>query len=326
MIRFFKTLQPANMIIVPIIIFVMWVRIIFHANPVSDLKVLPFWTAITYFLNGIPVWINFLLLFGLISTQAIYFNLLINRHEVHYKNTFLPAFVFALLISSTPDLMQFHPIHLINLILLVIIDRAFTLYKSEFPVSALFDCGFMAGTVALMYFPAIVICLFILAVLFIIRPLSFKELLITLIGIFLPCFFLSTYLFWNHELVSFWKSYIGFFHNIHPRILIMNNLNILILAISIGIILIFSLLKLRMNYRKNIIRTRSYQQLFLILLILGAGWIFFVESIEIIHFAFLIIPLSVFCSYYFVSAKKGKWIYEFALWALIGIIIWNHLN
>ncbi len=326
MIRFFKTLQPATMIIVPIIILVMWVRIIFQANPVSDLKVLPIWVAVTYLLNGIPVWINFLFLFGIISTQAIYFNLIINRHEVHYKNSFLPAFVFALLISSTPDLMHFHPIHLINLILLVIIDRAFTLYKSEFPVSALFDCGFLAGLVALIYFPAIIICLFLLVVLFIVRPFSIKELLITLIGIFLPCFFLSTYLFWNHELIPFWKSYISFFQNIHPQILIFNNLKILFLAIFIGIILIFSLLKLRINYRKNIIRTRNYQQLFLILLILGIAWIFLVERIEIIHFAFLIIPLSVFCSYYFVSSKKEKVIYEFVLWGLIAVIIWNHLG
>ena len=326
MIRFLKSLQPATLIIVPIIIFIFWIRILFHTSPVSDLKILPVWAAISYFLTGLPSWINFILLFGLINTEAIYLNLMINRHEVHYKNTFLPAFVFALFISSTPALMQFHPVHLINLILLVIIDRAFTLFKNEFPVSALFDCGFLAGTAALIYFPALILLPFLLTILFVLRPFSLKEWLITLIGIFLPCFFISTYMFWNHALLPFWKSYFSFFDDIHPQILIQKNLKILILAISIGILLILSLLKLRMNYRKNIIRTRSYQQVFFILLIFGAAWLMLAGRIEIIHFTFLIIPVSVFCSYYFVSAKKGKWLYEYVLWGLIAVIIWNHLT
>ncbi len=325
MIRFFKSLQPATQIIVPIIVFIFWIRMIFHSYPVSDLKILPFWSLISNFLLALPSWINFILLFGLISIEAIYLNVILNKHEVHYKNTFLPSFIFALLISSTPELMQFHPIHLINLILLLIINRAFTLFKNEFPVSALFDCGFLVGVAALIYFPAVILLPFLLSTLFILRPFRLKELLITIIGILLPYFFLSTYLFWNHALIPFWKTYMSYFQNIDPQILIVKNIKILILGISIGTLLILSILKLRMNYRKNIIRTRGYQQVFFILLILNTAWLLLTEKIKIIHFSFLIIPVSVFCSYYFVSARKGKWIFEFILLGLISIIIWNHL-
>lgn len=326
MIRFFKSLQPATLIIIPFIVFTFWIRTIFQSMPVSDLKTLPVWQALLYFLTALPSWINFILLFGLISAEAIFFNLILNKFEVHYKNTFLPAFVFALLISSTPAFMQFHPVHLINLILLFIIERVLTLFKNEIPVSALFDCGFLAGTASLIYFPAVILIPFLLATLFVLRPFGLKEWLITLIGLFLPYFFISTYMFWNHELISFWKSYLSFFQKTNAQLIIENNLKILVLAVSISVLLILSLFKMRMNYRKNIIRTRSFQQVFFILLLLSAAWLILVENIQIIHFAFLIIPVSVFCSYYFVSAKKGKLIYEYVLWLLIAIIVWNNFG
>ena len=326
MIRFFKSLQPATLIIIPFIVFIFWIRTIFQSMPVSDLKILPVWQALLYLLSALPSWINFILLFGLISAEAIFFNIILNKFEVHYKNTFLPAFVFALLISSTPSLMHFHPVHFINLILLFIIDRLLTLFKNEIPVSALFDCGFLAGTASLIYFPAVILIPFLLATLFVLRPFGLKEWLITLIGLFLPIIFISTYMFWIHELIPFWKSYMSFFQKINVEILIENNFKILVLSVSIGILLILSIFKMRMNYRKNIIRTRSYQQVFFILLLLSAVWLILVEKIQIIHCAFLIIPVSVFCSYYFVSAKKGKLIYEYVLWLLIAIIVWNNFG
>ena len=200
-----------------------------------------------------------------------------------------------------------------------------SLFKNDFPVSALFDSGFVTGIASLIYFPAFVLIPFLLTTLIVLRPFRIKEWLITLIGIILPYFFVSTYMFWNHELVPFWKKYLSHFHGIHPQILIVNQLPLLILGVSVFAFLILSLLKLRSNYRKNIIRTRNYQQIFLILLIYGAGWLVLCEKIELIHFTFLLIPVSVFCSYYFVAAKK-IWIYEYALWAFVAVILWNHLG
>ena len=326
MIRFFKTLQPATLVIVPVIILLFWIRIIFQADPVSDSKILPLWQALSAMLMILPSWINFILLFGLISGEAIYLNLMLNRHEVLYKNTFIPALVFSILVSCMPGLMQFHPVHFINIILLLIIDRAFALFKNEFPVSALFDCGFLAGIAALIYFPAIILIPLLLTTLLVLRSFSIKEWMITFIGIILPYFFVSVYMFWNHNIVGFWKKYIDSFSKLNSQIDFENNLKVNVLAAYILIILFFSLLKLRINFRKNVIRTRNNQFIFFILLIFSVGWLMLAEKIEIVHFAFLVIPVTVFCSYLFVSAKKKVWVYEYMLWGLIAVILWNHLD
>jgi hypothetical protein len=157
------------------------------------------------------------------------------------------------------------------------------------------------------------------------RPIRLKEWLIVIISFFLPFFFLSTYEFWNYSLVEFWQSYFNYFKNLQLQLSIDSNPRIIVLFIFTGILLFLSLLKLRINYLKNVIRTRSYQQIFFILLVFCIGLVLFSNNLRIIHFSFLMIPMSVFCSYYFLSAKKRLWLYEYAMWVLIGIIIWNHL-
>jgi hypothetical protein len=231
-----------------------------------------------------------------------------------------------LIISSTPALMMFHPVHLITLILLRTFDRAFSLYKNEQAVSALFDTGFLAGIAALIYFPAVILFPLLITSLAVLRPFRLKEWIITIIAFFLPYFFLSTYMFWNHSLPEFWNSYMKHFHGIHPLIISEISLKIIVLASYIGLLLILSLMKLRANFLKNVIRTRSYQQIFLIFLLFGAAWLVLSGRIEIVHFTFLAIPISVFCSYYFVSAKNKIWIYEYILYGLIGVIVWNHIG
>lgn len=325
MIRFFKTLQPATLVIVPIVVLIFWARIFNHAGPVSDAKVLPIWQLLASFLKIFPSWINFILVFCLISGTTIYLNLLLNRYEVLYKNTFIPALICTLFVSCIPEIIMFHPVHVVNIILLLIISRLFPIYKSEFPVSALFDCGFLAATASLIYFPAFIIIPLLLTAQIFLRNFRIKEWLITLVGILLPYFFVSIFLFWNHELIGFWKNYFAMFKILRPEFVSSVTIQEKILGFSILALLLFSLVKLRLNFRKNVVRTRNNQLVLFIMLLFGAGWLLLTEKIEYIHLVFFMIPCSVFCSYVFVAAKRKIWIYEYILWGLVILIIWNHM-
>jgi hypothetical protein len=324
MIRFFKSPQPAIMIILPFIILVLWIK---SAGQVAaNLPPgLPLWDTIASLIASIPAWLSFILLYLLISAEAVYLNLMLNRHEVIYKNTFIPALIFCLFISITPMFMQFHPVHIVMLLLIRVFDRLFTLFKNEQPVSALFDIGFLSGIIALLFLPGIFVLLLIFISLAVMRPFKFKEWMITIIGFILPFFFISTVMFWNHALPAFWADYFGHFRNIHSTLLIKLNTPLKVGFTFIGILLLLSLLKLRSNYRKNVIRMRIFQQIFILFLILSAGSLFILKNIFIRDFLFLLIPVCVFCGYYFVSAKKRIFLYEYALWVLIGLIVWNQL-
>jgi hypothetical protein len=326
MIRFFKSLQPATLIIIPFIIFIFWVRNALHFSPVTDEGSLPLWDLIAGVFRAFPAWLNFIVVYLLVSGQAVYLNLMLNRNEVLYKNSFLPSLIFALFISSTPALMVFHPVLIINILMIMILDRLFSLFKSVTPRAILFDCGFLSGIAALIYFPSILFLPFLLSSMYVIRSFKFKEWMIIIISFCVPFFLFSTYLFWNHSLTQFWHPYMARFGNTYTEFVLPNGHAFIALCSAIGFLFFLSLLKLRANYRKNVIRTRNYQQVFLFYLIIGIAWLFFSGRVEVIHFAFLLIPVSVFSSYYFLSAKRRLMLYEYALWGLIGIIVWNHLS
>ena len=188
MIRFFKSPQPAALIVIPFIIIILWFRTGFHCQPVTDLSNLPVWQAIAGMLSHLPSWLNFVILAIIISVQAVYFNLMVNKHEVLYKNSYLPSLIFALIISSTPGLMQLHPVHFINLFVLIIFDRIFSLFKNDHPNSALFDAAFLTGLAGLFYFPALLLFVVLIISMSIIRPFNFREWMIFFVGFLSPFF------------------------------------------------------------------------------------------------------------------------------------------
>ena len=325
MIRFFKSTQPATLLIIPIILLILWARTMFKADPVIDASDLPIWNLIASFLMHFPSWVNFIFLFTLVTSQVLYLNFMLNRHEVLYKNSFLPALIFTFFVSSTPLLMQFHPVIIVNLIIIFILDRIFYLYKSNSNFSRLFDCGLLAGISALIYFPCIILLPMMLATLWVLRPFRLKEWLLVITVFLLPFFYASIYYFWNHALQDFWKIYLHHFKISNPVIDINKSLPLTLLAIFSAAIFFLSSAKLIFNYRKNTIRTRSYQQVFFIYFLFGFGWLLFSNRIELIQFTFMIIPMVIFCSYYFLSAKKRIWAYESLLLLWIALIVWNHL-
>jgi hypothetical protein len=48
------------------------------------------------------------------------------------------------------------------------------------------------------------------------------------------------------------------------------------------------------------------------------------KIIYLYHFTMLVIPLSVFLSYYFLITKKRAWLSEVLLWLMLVLIVWNH--
>ncbi|HNP47923.1 MAG TPA: hypothetical protein PKL85_03755 [Bacteroidia bacterium] len=325
MIRFFKSPQPAALIVIPFIVLILWGQQALNIQVVRDETSMPLWTLLAGILEALPAFIRYLIFAGIISLEAIYFNLLLNRHEVLYKNSYLPSLCFVLLASLSSSLLLVHPVHLVNLIFLRVFDKIFSLFKNESPVRALFDSGFLLGIAALLYLPALPMYLLFLIAVSLLRPFSWREWLVMLSAFFLPYFFISVYFFWEQELLIFWKGYIGKFKHLWPQLNMQFTLSEKILMLVMSGLLVLSLVKLRGNYYKNIIRTRTYQQIVFLCLLINGAAVLLIHKIEWIHFAALAIPIAMFYAYYFVSAKKRMWFAELLLWIFMGAVIWNHL-
>lgn len=325
MIRFFKSPQPAALFAIPLIVILLWAER-FNSLPLRlDSYTMPLWSLMESFFLFLPSWLNFLIFVLIISFEAIYLNLLVNKHEVLYRNSHLPALFFVLYVSAIPEFITVHPIHLVNLILLRIFDKIFSMYKHDKAIVTSFDCGFLAGLAALLYLPAIPILILMMFTLSIMRPFHIREWLVMIIGYLVPFLFLSVIKFWNHELLAFWREFFNRLSGRTPNMVMPEYLPIQILAGVLIFILLLSWLRLRANYYKNIIRVRTYQQILFFAFLLGIFSIYLSRDLAYIHFVIFAIPLSLWFSYFFVSQKKRLFLTECLLWVLIGSIIWNHI-
>ncbi|MBP6532463.1 MAG: hypothetical protein KA285_04215 [Bacteroidia bacterium] len=325
MIRFFKSPQPASLIVIPAIILILWAQAFMNCFPVMEVSAQPVWKLFLIVFKSLPSGVNWVIMVALVSFSAIYINQISNKHEVLYKNSYLPAFVYALFISSVPEFLTVHPIHFVNLIILRVFDKSFSLIKNDSPVPSIFDSSFLAALAALIFFPAFIVIPVMIIALSLLRPFNFREWLIMFIGFSLPYFFVSVWMYWNHDLLYFWKDYLDRFIHLKPVINIVFTPQLITLSVLFGIWMLLGLGKLRVNYLKNVIRARIIQQVLFLFFIFSVGSIFLGQKISVVNFSLLAIPFSIFAAYYLLSAKKRIRFYEMFLWMVIAAIVWNHL-
>jgi hypothetical protein len=272
----------------------------------------------------------------LISFEGIYLNLILNRHEVLFKNTFLPALIYVVLMSFNPGVIRFNEILIVNLLLIFTCEKIFSLFKNESPAGIIFDCGLLISVTSLIYFPVIILLLFLLIVLIIQRAFSLREWTIAVVAFLLPYFFLFTYSFLLGSLktvvaetTAFAKlNFITYGSNAMqlPQFVSQERNSVLLFAIFFGIQLLLSLIRLRTNYYKNTIKTRSAQQVIIMLTLFIIAEILFVKKMDLAFFAQLAIPFSTFIAYYYVSGKKRLWLFETSFWIMIALIFSSYFS
>ncbi|MCX6290776.1 MAG: DUF6427 family protein [Bacteroidetes bacterium] len=317
MIRFFKSPQPAALFMVPVIVILLWLQVMVK-QPAG--MMLPF-----HWQEALPRFLVMFIAVALVSLEAIYMNNLFNRHEVLGKNSYLPAFLYVLLMSFALPVLWLHPVLIANIFLLVALDKTFSLFKNETAALALFDGGFMISMASFFYFPAVLFFAWFIISIAILRPFSFREWLIACIGFVLPYFFMSVYFFWNDRLVSKWESGIRLFASKTPDISFVTGRPLFWLFLLTGFLFLLSMGKFRRNFYKNVVKTRLCQQLLMLYMVFAVLSAFLSTSVDFFQLTLLAIPFSLFFSNYFLLVKKKTWIPELLLWSLIILIAWNHL-
>jgi hypothetical protein len=323
MIRFFKSTQTAAFFMLPVIVIALWSQGFFKAEFLSPEKSGILYNIIYQGFNALPKSVLVVLAIILITFEAIYLNLLLNKYEVLYKATYVPSLFYVLLMSYSSDVIMFHPVILVNLILLPVLDRTFSLFKNEAPLSAIFDSCFLLSLCALIYFPSVLLLIFFLAALAFLRPFHLREWAVAVVGFSIPLYFLAVYAFYTD---SFGQTVHDFasrfaFYRIERATLTKP---FIIFLSYFGFIFLLAVIKLRGNFYKNSIRTRSEQQALLIFLVLVLIACFFSGKVSYTHFTLAAIPVCTFLGYFYTSIKHRLVLTEISFWILVLLIVRNY--
>ncbi|HCS21086.1 MAG TPA: hypothetical protein DIW47_11100 [Bacteroidetes bacterium] len=259
----------------------------------------------------------------LIIVQSLLFGLLAERHQLLYKNTWLPVLFFGLFNMVFPEQLTLHPELLANTFLVLAVMAIFQAQGKEKAMPALINAGILGG-IAFLFAPEtfLVIPVFIVGIMFF-KPLTGLDIFQYLTGYGLVLFFSITlmYLIGREDVVhayvnSTWISpgpgevwrepyFLGFMG--------------LLLAI-----LIPTFFLLQQNFFRNTVRVRKLQQYLLVYLFFTLLFAFFgIQSIKN-AMSILALPLSVFLTYFFLPDKR-KWVREFIFILFLFVLFLQHV-
>ena len=324
-IRLFKDSHPASYVIVPV--FILAFLAVSWQGP-GDYVVqnpMPLYDLVLGLVLSLPEWITGLIVYIILLSQVFHLNSLIGKHEVFYKNSFLPALFFMMFLVMIPQFMTFHPVLIINSILLFILDKLFKIYKNPSPLTMAFDACFLIGLATLIYLPAISFFLLFVFSILILKTFSWRDWMVGLTGFLLPFFFAFVYYFWVDGLDEMKEK---FFLNDITRIWDTSGLALQGYSIAMVVVLVIlglTLLRIRQNFYKNVSRIRNFQQVIFMFLIVAIISLAFTGSVAVYRFSILTIPISTLISYYFLAGKKAWW-NELLFWTLMSVLVLNHLN
>jgi hypothetical protein len=273
----------------------------------------------------LPEWVTGLIVYLLLISQVLHLNRIIGKHEVFYKNSFLPALFFMMFLVMIPQFITFHPVLIINSLLILILDKLFNIYKNPAPIPQAFDICFIIGVATLIYLPAISFFLLFAFSMVILKTFSWRDWLVGFTGLILPFFFAFIYYFWIDGLEDMKQK---FFLNDLTRIIDTSGLVLQGYRITLVVVVAImglTILRIRQNFYKNTTRIRNFQQVFFIYLFVALVSLAFSGSVAVYRFAILTIPISTLISYYFLAGKKAWW-NETLFWILMAVVVLNHLN
>jgi hypothetical protein len=321
MINLFKTLNPLNILWLAILLFFLRAGYLFNvppkvefafAEPINRLM-LPLSNQYAF-----SSFVNVLLAALVVFVQSLLLNRLVNQYGLLGKPTFLPALMYVAISGLfTPFLVLSLPLFC-NFLIIWMLFRLFSLYKSNDAKSASYDLGMIVAIGSLIYLPFIYLFLIIWIALFIFKPFNWREIVAGIMGYITIFFFLAVYYYLNGNIMQFNNIWLPLGTRF-PDSINIRNYNYLLL-IPVVAILALCFIKLQQNYFKSYVQVRkSFQLLFFVFLI--AALSFYVNhAFHLNHFLLCAVPVAIFFAYYFLYAKR-KWFYEtlFAL-LLIGTV------
>lgn len=318
MIRFFSTGYLSRYLLLIIIGLIFWTPSIVYPTFYTGVSSFAynqilFLTAQNLYLQTVASFIVTLVTAFLLNQCAI-------DNGLSGKISTLIALVYVVLTSSIAGEFHNNPVIWINFLLVFVLSNLMRLPYVSNTIPVIFNAAFLIGVASLFYSQLVFLALFIWVSIFIHRIVTWRNLIVTIIGIALPYFLLLILFFAMDMLLE--ESYVLFNSlQIDTNIVLMTDPIEIAISVILLLILIFSAIGVanripekNINLRRNLIITFFYLAIvFLILL---------VSTKSLVSTLLLCIPSALLIGHWLSSIKRTRW-YDIALSLVMILIIFN---
>jgi hypothetical protein len=255
----------------------------------------------------------------LIFFAAAYFSAMLINNKAYKENTYLPAFIFAILCCCSFDFFQFSPQLVASLVLLFALNNL--LKEIEFRVQrdeTVFNLGLFIGIASLMVFTYWIFLLGAALILVIFSRISFRKIALLFVGFLLPHGMLLMF-YWYGD---YQYEYVRHFYAANFWLIDFP----LIDAQSLGLIalvpccyFLFSQILLNREARFTIYQSQLIR-IMLLWMIVAIIEVFFTRERTPHSFITLVPPLAYFITHYLLLIRRKR-LAETMLWLfLLGIL------
>ncbi len=305
MLNFFRKGTPKQYLTLFSLVLLMCVPMLLNNG--QDFSVdQPFFN-IHYNFTGLNAFLINGLLFFVIIVSSLVVNVLATENEFTGKLMTLAMFLFLLLVFSFPGFTVHAPMLMVNLLIIFIFGNLFMLSETSNPIPLVFDSSLLLGICSFVFFPAVFLLLVIWAALLIHRTNSWRNYVVSLVGLMTPYLFLFVWLFWTDRLTThpgfidsnwFALSFIWIEQTSWPEKIIF--VLIFLVTVISFIKVIMQQVEKNINLRRNL--AISEYGLIIILPVI----LFFGRNLS--SGILLTAPVALLMSHAFYNIKKSKWL------------------
>lgn len=130
-----------------------------------------------------------------VLSQAVTLNSLFANHRMYSTPSYLPAMVYIMLTGIMVEWSNITPALIANYMVIWLFTKTIRLYNNPNPKSLLFNVGLVIGGSVILYHPSAMLVLVAFFALLIVRPFVLAEVLVLLMGVVCPYYFLVSWLY-----------------------------------------------------------------------------------------------------------------------------------
>ena len=303
--RIFKYHTNLQIVFVFLVAVVLWFPAFIKGYPMYQPFDLSFGYNMLYrHLNGAPL-IYTSIAFVLLMAEAILLNEMLAEYKITPKNSYITAFFYILLMSSTPAMLTLHPFIIVNALIILLLLILFKIKTKEEGYKEIFLCGLLAGISSMFYFKSAGLIIIVWVFLLLFHSFSWREWFISILGIVTIFIYLFAYFLFTDQLSAVFKEYQNVFSVINfGRGLWTVSVYQYITTAIIAVLFLVSAVKMFLISLEKIIYVRKAFYVIFWLFVLNAfSMLFFVNNF-IYEFSYTLLPLSILVSYYYLNLKK----------------------
>jgi len=305
-IRLFKNSHPLSILLLVIIAAIPYYSVTtsgWHTTLLVDNKLfLLNFLEITGVFFEKPVVLNLLASTAIVVIESLLFNKIINDQKILDRPGFLPALSYVLMSSLVPLHYQSYMLT-INGMLLLSISNILSVYKKQKVNDSILIAYFFVGVITCFSTSYLPLCIWLFISMFIMRPTSLREIMLAIIGLILPLYFLVSILYLSSKLSQTTNFQQIKFSMTFPQLDILS-------WVKIAFFLLMPLIGILGSIRtvgKMLIQGRKTYTVMFVLFICAV----LINLISLANFPFtlylLVIPSGFLITPLFLSSKKIFW-------------------